>query len=197
MYSDIDIRKALAIGDIICEPLVDENISVASIDLRLGDTFLKREYSQKKKTPCENCGDIRHHTCFKVDQRTGAITPIHHRFKLREFRVKPGDFLHILPGEQILGQTLEYVGSNHKGVLSFISDKSTLAREWLSICFNAGFLDNNALRVTLEMFNAGSDLIVLSPGMHIGQARFAQCATPASSFYHGKYVHSQVVEGAK
>jgi deoxycytidine triphosphate deaminase len=194
--SNVDIRNAIKQGLIICEPYIEENVSVASIDVRLGTKFIRQKLTGEPFFSCQNCGTGLPHVCFLTDKKTGEIKPNRHGIIFEEFEVPIGQNLIMTPGDCILGQTIEYVGSLAPGIISMVLDKSTLARWWISNSQNAGFGDNNALNYTLELINHGPFVTILQPGQHIGQIKFAYCNTPADKIYDGKYLHSTNVQGA-
>jgi dCTP deaminase len=194
--SDLDILREIKAERIICHPFVRKNLSVASIDLRLGTRFIETlpDYLSPR-IRCENCHQADPHVCYKIDDN-GRVSRQAHRLIDQPKEVDKGGFITVIPGGFIKGQTLEFVGSNAKHILVQLTDKSTFARDGLAICFNAGFGDNNALNFTLEITNNGHLPIVLTPGQHIAQARFSYTKTGCSRFYAGKYVGSTVVEAA-
>jgi deoxycytidine triphosphate deaminase len=194
--SNVDIRNAIKQKLIVCDPFIPENVSVASIDVRLGTKFIRQRVRVEPLSRCDNCGVEWPHVCFLVDEKTGSIKPNRHGIIFEEFEIPIGHNLLMHPGDCILGQTIEYVGSLAPGIISMVLDKSTLARWWISNSQNAGFGDNNALNYTLELVNHGPFLTVLQPGQHIGQVKFAYCNTPADKLYDGKYLHSTSVQGA-
>lgn len=178
--SDRDILKEIESGNIICEPFDRNNLSCASIDLRLGDTIYKQSGQAAK---------------FKIND-SGRLTVINEAFsELYNLEYKP---LIMYPGDFVLAQTLEYVGQTSDRIISELSDKSTLGRLGLSTFFSAGFIDpGNVLNITLELKNNGNMPIELRYGMHICQIRFAYLSSPCLQTYNGKYLGSRIVEVAK
>jgi dCTP deaminase len=195
--SDTDILRELDAGNIVCEPFDRRNLSVASIDLRLGNRFIETTPDHfAPRSRCENCQHIDPHVCYKVEPH-GRVIRLGHRLVDRVKEVDRGGFIALQPNGFTKGQTLEFVGSKARNILVQLTDKSTFARDGLAICFNAGFGDNNALNFTLEITNNCKVPIVLTPGQHIAQAKFSYTKTECSDFYSGKYVGSTEVEAAK
>jgi dCTP deaminase len=192
--SDRDIMAEMNAGNIICEPFNRENLSAASIDLRLGSKIYRRKRPLLNRlfprlfqlVPVE----------FDVDEN-GRITVVR---KPEDFDLIDltwcGDFI-LYPGDFVLGETLEYVGQNCAGIQSEVVDKSTIAR-WGGYTCPAGFIDaGNALRITLEIGNNGHEPIPLRYGMHICQIKFMRLSSPSMQPYDGKYLNADTVECAK
>lgn len=181
ILSDHDIKKELAMGRIICDPLNTANISNSSLDLRLGNKIVK----QRCDVP----------VCFDIN-KSGKLTINSEIATFEQTISDDGYILH--PGEFILAQTLEYIGSNCDRIIAQVADKSTLARLGLSVCFSAGYIDaGNSLNITLEIKNHGDLMIELQKGMHICQLKFMYLSRPCDEIYNGKYKNSKQLEVAK
>lgn len=195
--SDVDILAEIEKGNITCEPFVLENLSAASIDIRLGSRFWRR------KRPLLNRLFPRLFPLPPVELTTdenGRITVIRKTedFELIDLLRTNRKHYILYPGDFVLAETLEYVGQDSAEIQSEVCDKSTLARLGLSICFSAGFVDaGNALNVTLELKNNGHEPIRLVYGQHICQMKFSRLSSPSSRPYNGKYKNSTSLEGAK
>jgi dCTP deaminase len=188
ILSDRDIIANIESGNIICTPLDLANISNSSIDLRLGQYIAKQP---RRFKPVK----------FETDKsgRLTVIDPVKPRiYNLLDPTVRDSNKFVIEPGEFVLAQTLELVGSMSDSIECKISDKSTLARIGLSACFSAGKIESgNILRVTLELKNNGANAIELQFGQHIAQIQFEQLTSPVISKYGGKYKNSLNLELAK
>lgn len=186
--SDVDIKKEIESGRIICEPLLEENISNSSVDLRLGRYIKKYKLNSARITTVS----------FDVDEVTGKVKvkyPEGNTLETIDLQ-QEGRYV-IKPNEFILAETFEYVGQNGD-FKSQIHDKSSLARLGLSVCFNAGYIDaGNALNITLEIKNHNLMPIELFYKQHICQITFTELKTPTSKPYSGKYKNSKITEGGK
>lgn len=183
ILSDVDILKELDNGNIICKPFVRPNLSVSSIDLRLGSTLIRHPKPRNR--------GVR----FDIVEN-GRLTVVGQP-KPRVFDLTHSPYI-LHPGDFILGSTLEYAGSNSDRIIAQVLDKSTLARLGVSICFSAGFIDpGNSLNITLEIKNHGHCPIELRSGMQICQVQFQYLNSPASQKYSGKYINSTQTEAAK
>ena len=184
--SDRDILAEINQGNITCTPFIRENLSNSSIDLRLGGKL-------KKITPRDHSA----YAGYLIDPETGKLEAQKNNCEIDEFDLTTDPYF-LLPGQFVLGSTLEYVGSNASHILGQISDKSTIARDGGSTYFGAGYIDpENPLNITLEIKNNGHVPIELQHGMHICQIRFAYLSSPVMESYNGKYLNSRTVEGAK
>lgn len=162
ILSDGTLRRLIAAGRIAVEPLDDDQVQPASIDVRLGNSFLA----------------FRRHTVASIDPRNLDDS-------LME-RVTVGDeqpfILH--PGEFVLGATLERL-TLPDDVVARLEGKSSLGRLGLLIHSTAGFVDAGWTngQITLELSNVAPLPIKLWPGMKIGQLSFLQMDAPAERPY--------------
>lgn len=185
ILSDRDIIENLDSGHIICTPLDRANISNSSIDLRLG-RYIAKQSRQFKAVK------------FSTDSsgRLTVLNPIKPKvYDLLNPKIRDSHKFIIQPCEFILAQTLEVVGSTSPSIECRVSDKSTLARLGLSVCFSSGKIEpGNVLCVTLELKNHSCNAIELQYGMHCCQLEFHQLTSPVTRMYGGKYLYSQKLE---
>ena len=161
ILSDISIRKALAEGRIVIDPLGDGAIQPSSVDLRVDRYF----------------------RVFRNDT-TPYIDPKLPQEDLTELVEVAADRAFILhPGEFVLGSTLERV-AQADDLVSRLEGKSSLGRLGLLIHSTAGFVDAGwDGHLTLELSNVANLPIAIYPGMKIGQISFLQMTTAAESPY--------------
>lgn len=146
-------------GRLSISPLEDYQIQPASVDIRLGNTF----------------------SVIK-DQKGGMIS----LEKPVEYYTITADYYLLLPGQFILGTTMEYF-CLPDDLTAFVEGRSSLGRLGLFIQ-NAGWVDPGFQgEITLELFNAGRQTIELRAGRRIGQLVFAQLDCHAACSYNGKY----------
>ena len=152
--SDADILLNLAgRGLVITEPY-PEIIQPASVDLHLGR-------------------DLKKLVSTLIDPLRGG------EVRYEDFTMDGGWVLQ--PGSFILGATQEWVEIPND-LIGIITGKSSLARIGLQV-EAAGFADPKWKgRLTLELYNMGTAMIVLRPGMPICQLRFFRLISP---IYHG------------
>ncbi len=163
ILSDVSIRKALADGRIVIDPLQDGAIQPSSVDLRVDRYFRV----------------FRNHTTPFIDPKQNQET-------LTELVTVDGEGAFILhPGEFVLASTLERVAVSDD-LVGRLEGKSSLGRLGLLIHTTAGFVDSGFDGyLTLELSNVANLPIALYPEMKIGQISFLQMTTPAEHPYGG------------
>ena len=179
ILSDGSIRREIQSGRLIIEPLDEQQVQPASVDVRLGDAFLV----------------FRNHTCEVID-------PYDKPADLMEtVKVSDGEAFILHPGEFVLGTTLEALGLPDD-IVARVEGKSSLGRLGLLIHATTGIVDPGWTRgqITLELSNVATLPIKLWPGMKIGQLSFHNLDAPAERPYvhpelNSKYV-GQSVPGA-
>ncbi len=162
ILSDGTIRRLLAEGRIAIEPLEESFIQPASVDVRLGDTFLA----------------FRRHTTSDIDP-WNVSDDLMERVKVEE-----GHPFILHPGEFVLGSTFERL-TLPDDIVARIEGKSSLGRLGLLIHATAGFVDPGWAngQITLELSNVAPLPIRLWPGMKIAQFSFMQMDRPAERPY--------------
>lgn len=162
ILSDGTIRRMLREGKILLDPCDPTLIQPASVDVRLGSSFLA----------------FRRHTASDIDP-----------WKVKDDLMEPADvaegqpfILH--PGEFVLGTTLERLTLPHD-IVARIEGKSSLGRLGLLIHATAGFVDPGWTngQITLELSNVAPLPIRLWPGMKIAQLSFIQMDASAERPY--------------
>lgn len=161
ILSDGSIRRQLADGRLSIQPLEDDQIQPASVDLRLGDTFLVMlNHSVEVIDPYEKQPELMH----RVTVPEGKPFILH-------------------PGEFVLGTTVERINLPDD-LVGRVDGKSSLGRHGLLIHATAGFVDCGFNgEVTLELSNVATLPIRLWPGMKIGQISFMRLDEPAERVY--------------
>jgi dCTP deaminase len=161
ILSDVTIRKELAAGRIIIDPLLDGGVQPSSVDLRLDRYF----------------------RVFRNDT-TPFIDPKQPQEDLTELVTVDDERAFILhPGEFVLASTLERVVLPDD-LAARLDGKSSLGRMGLLTHATAGFVDAGwDGHLTLELSNVATLPIALYPGMKIGQISFFQMTTPAEHPY--------------
>jgi dCTP deaminase len=172
ILSDGSIRREIDNGRLIIDPLEQQQIQPASVDVRLGDEFLV----------------FRNHTCEVID-------PFDKPADLMENVIMADGQAFILhPGEFVLGTTLEAIGLPDD-IVARVEGKSSLGRLGLLIHATAGFVDPGWTRgqITLELSNVATLPIKLWPGMKIGQLSFHTLDAPAERPYGHPDLNSKYV----
>ena len=161
ILSDRTIRRLLANGDLVIDPVEEGQVQPASVDVRLADEFLV----------------VRNHTCEVIDPYDKPSD------LMEKVTVDEGRPFILHPGEFVLGSTLEVVGLPDD-LVARVEGKSSLGRLGLLIHATAGFVDPLFKgQVTLELSNVATLPIKLWPGMRIGQFSFHKIDEPVERGY--------------
>lgn len=169
ILSDKTIKILLASGELGIEPLHDEQIQPASVDIRLGNSF--SVLSGVNGKPVSMTDNLSYQT-----------------FTAQSFVIEPGQFL--------LATTMEYF-SLPDNMTAFVEGRSSIGRLGLFIQ-NAGWVDPGFQgEITLELFNASPSAIVLEYGRRVGQLVFAQLDRDAEKPYNGKYQGQRGATGSR
>ena len=161
VLSDRTIREEIAAGRIIIEPLGENAIQPASVDVHLEKGFL---VFRNSRVPY-------------IDIRKGTE-------ELTEKVEIEGDIPFILdPGEFVLGSTLENI-ELPDDLVARVEGKSSLGRLGLLIHSTAGYVDPGFKgHLTLELSNVANLPITLYYGMKIGQLSYVRLTTSAEFPY--------------
>lgn len=159
ILSDKTIMRMLEEKSMVIEPLTEEQIQPASVDIRLGNTF------------------------SVVDDTPSGIITLDSRIN---YKTITADTYLILPGQFVLATTMEYF-ELPDNMTAFVEGRSSLGRMGLFIQ-NAGWVDPGFKgEITLELFNANRCAIELRAGRRVGQLVFAEMDDTALNPYNGKY----------
>lgn len=200
VYSNVDIKKAVADGIIVCVPYDERHVSEASLDFTLGHYFYKQEYQPEASgvyNPFDREDVARY---FK-----GPLEAMPHRewcekHGLQLFENIPDNhpIIVLKPGERILAHTHEFVGIRTHGGACEVKSRSSWGRNGVAVCFDAGWIDPGYInRITLEIYNLNQhESVVLPVGERIGQLIF-HTSGPVEGDYSdgrggmsGKYQHT-------
>ena len=158
ILSDRTIKKLLANGELGIEPMDMMQIEPASIDLRLGNTFL---------TPRATNG-----ICSMSD------APEYDEVTADEFIIPTRGF--------VLATTMEVIRLPNN-LTAFVEGRSSVGRLGLFIQ-NAGWVDPGFEgAITLELYNANSAPMRIEAGRRICQLVIAQADQAVEHPYRGKY----------
>lgn len=159
ILSDKTITKMIEEKTLVVQPLTEEQIQPASVDIRLGNTF-----SVVDDTPSG---------IISLDSKIG-------------YKTITADTYLILPGQFVLATTMEYF-ELPDNLTAFVEGRSSLGRMGLFIQ-NAGWVDPGFKgEITLELYNANRCAIELKSGRRVGQLVFAELDDHALNPYNGKY----------
>ena len=199
VYSNTEIKAAIADGTIVSVPYNPRHVSEASLDFTLGHYFYKQEYSEDTRVynPFDKTDVARY---FK-----GPLEAMPHKKWCKEnnhtlFDNIPEDhpIIVLRPGERILGHTHEFIGIRTHGGASEVKSRSSWGRNGVAVCFDAGWIDPGYVnRITLEIYNLNQhESVVLPVGERIGQLIFHKTGTVEGDYsdgrdgMSGKYQHT-------
>ena len=169
VLSDKTLKQMIAEGTLVIEPLDDIQIQPASIDLRLGNHYLK-----------------------VAEHRSATLDLINKP----EYEEIIADEVVIPPHAFLLATTREYV-KLPDNLTAFVEGRSSIGRLGLFIQ-NAGWVDPGFEgEITIELYNANSLPIKLKSGVRICQLVFSQLDQKAENPYRGKYQGQRKATGSK
>lgn len=188
VYSNIDIRKAIADGHIICQPYNPKHVAHASLDVTLGYYYYRT--GQEKRGFVYNPFDE-----SDVRRYFGELQQaVSHQDWCNANGVKPlanipldHPVIPLRPGERILAHTHEFFGIKPPGAYQ-VKARSSWGRNGVSVCFDAGWVDPGYInRLTLEIYNLNEHETVLLPvGERIAQAVFLTTGEVEGSYGEGR-----------
>lgn len=164
--SDVDIKKAVASGEIRIDDFDTERVQPTSYDILLGNKFVVTD-----------------------PEKSTVIDPVKKRFAhTHEVEVADNEKFVLHPGVSVLGISWDFFGSDTH--LIHLSGKSSLARLGLLVHNTAGIINpGHFLNITLELCNLNSVPITLRPKMPIAQLLFSKISSPSELNYRqtGRY----------
>jgi len=169
VLSDRSIRECLASGRLGIEPLDEDAIQPASVDLRLGHSF----------------------RIFRVTSRpfVDVHQPMEDMTELVETGPEEPFIIH--PGTFCLGATIETI-TLPDDIVARVDGKSSLGRLGLLVHATAGYVDPGWTgRLTLELSNQSQMPIALYSGMRIAQISFLEMTTSVDRPYGSEALGSK------
>ncbi|HEY4963198.1 MAG TPA: dCTP deaminase [Candidatus Saccharimonadales bacterium] len=175
-----EILESIKSGELRFTPALDSlQFRPHAVDLRLGTTF---------KVPKRT---------FGVDKKKGgrsataldflAVNNGHFEF-YEEIELKPGQYFDILPGEWIMGTTLEKVHMKSNSLMGILYPRSSVNRRGLSVdmtgIVDAGY--NGHLMIPIHN-TTSMQVVRLYPGERVCQLVFERLEQPVREGYVGRY----------
>lgn len=169
ILSDATLKRLVESGELGVDPIDNDSIQPASIDLRLGNHYLVVE-------------DRQMHT---IDLNSEIV-----------YRQIEGPSIIIPPHSFLLATTMEYIRLPND-LTAFVEGRSSIGRIGLFIQ-NAGWVDPGFEgQITLELYNANSLPIRLEAGRRICQLVFCRMDQAAARPYKGKYQGQRNATGSQ
>jgi dCTP deaminase len=154
-----------------------EQIQPASVDLRLGDTFLVPKPD----------------STTHLDLREGVPKDYYQLVKL----TGDDDCFVLHPGEFVLGTTQEWVELS-ADLAAHVDGRSSIGRLGISCHVTAGWVDPGFVgQITLEMCNFGKVAVKLYAGFKVCQLILHQMSSPAEKPYCGRYQNQVGATGSR
>lgn len=147
-------------------PLINHDVQLKGtvVDLRLGHNF--EIFSNLGQMAIDACDP-------NIDARVDSLE--------REVDLLEG--LHLLPGQFVLGHTLEYVRLP-SNIAAQIEGRSSFARLGIQVHMTANLVEAGFEGcLTLEILNSGPSTVVIYPGMRFAQLRFFRLSGQAEMSY--------------
>ncbi len=199
VYSNIEIKQAIADGTIVAVPYNEKNVSEASLDFTLGNYFYKQESEENARVynPFDK-NDVNRYFKGPLEAIPHAKWCKDNGYKLFANVPPSHPIIVIRPGERILAHTHEFIGIRANGGACELKSRSSWGRNGISVCFDAGWVDPGYInRLTLEIYNLNQhESVVLPVGERIGQLIF-HTSGPVDGDYSdgrdgisGKYQHT-------
>lgn len=168
ILSDNTIKKLMKEEELLVKPLKDSQIQPASIDLRLGTSYLK------------------------INENLMEVMTLKDEIKYESIE---RDEIVIPPNSFLLATSMEYIDLPDY-LTAFVEGRSSIGRMGLFIQ-NAGWVDPGfSGQITLELYNANRLPIKLFSGRRICQLVFAKMDRRASCSYQGKYQNQRNAVGS-
>ncbi len=188
VYSNIQIRKAIEDGHIVCVPFNPKYVAHASLDVTLGYYYYRteRDGDHTVYNPFDE-NDVRRYFSGPHQAITHQDWCAQNGIKLLEGIPPDHPVIPIRPGERILAHTHEFFGIKPPGAYE-LKSRSSWGRNGIAVCFDAGWVDPGYInRLTLEIFNLNHKETVLLPvGERIGQAIFHETGEVEGNYGEGR-----------
>ncbi|WP_195696236.1 dCTP deaminase [Priestia megaterium] len=169
ILSDKTIEQKIKDKQLHIEPLTDNQIQPASVDLRIGSSYLK------------------------VKEHQVGVMSLGQEIKYEHLK---NDEIIIPPHSFLLATTLEYIKLPND-LTAFVEGRSSIGRMGLFIQ-NAGWVDPGFEgQITLELYNANRLPIRLIKGWRICQLVFAEMDQSTVNPYRGKYQGQKNATGSR
>lgn len=188
VYSNTDIRAALANGHIVCVPFDPKHVSHASMDVTLGYYYYRTDKPQKgyvynpfdQQDVRRYFGDVQQAVSHRDWCTANGVT-------LLEGIPPEHPVIPLKPGERILAHTHEFFGIRPPGAYE-VKSRSSWGRNGIAVCFDAGWVDPGYInRLTLEIYNLNQHETVLLPvGERIAQAVFHHTGLVEGNYGEGR-----------
>lgn len=191
VYSNIQIKDAVASGHIVIYPYIEQYINGSSVDVTLGSWYFRTE-SSTKSTIYNPFDEHDVHRYFDGPNQAKTHQQWCESHGIKMLAGIPADHPVIIlgAGERILAHTNEFIGIKAPGT-STMQARSTWGRNGVAVCLDAGWGDPGYInRWTMEIYNMNKHhSVVLPVGERIAQIVFHETGPVEGEYSElsGKY----------
>ncbi len=186
VYSNTQIKAAIADGHIVYHPYTEEHIAGSSVDVTLGHWYFRTERNSNGGfyNPFDE-SDVKNYFEGPFAAETHEMWAQANGRKLFDGIPPEQQIIVLGPGERILAHTHEFIGIKAPGT-STMQARSTWGRNGVSVCLDAGWGDPGYInRWTMEVYNMNlHHSVVLPVGERIAQIVFYHTG-PVEGQYKG------------
>lgn len=200
VYSNLQIRKAIANHHIVFHPFISEHIRGSSIDMTLGDLYYQCERLNGRRTIFNPFDQIDVDSYFSGPVRAMTSEEMYERGEIgvrRFVGIEDDHPIILIPGRsRVLAHTHEFIGINPPGT-SEMRARSSWGRNGIAVCLCAGWGDPGYInRWTMEIHNMNDEAVPIPVGERIAQLVFHETGDVAGSYGDGggKYQESREIE---
>lgn len=175
VLADVDIRARIKNGSIGVSPYDSSNVEPASLDLTLGDDFVKLSSLPPKEQWADRLAEGPKSVSLTDDSKDPDELITHKTIEERPVLLQPGDLM--------LATTREYVDVPND-LTAQVLGRSSLGRLGVSVHQTAGFIDPGfSGEITLELSNNGPVAVELEEGLRVCQIVFNELSQEAENPY--------------
>jgi dCTP deaminase len=175
VLADVDIRSRIENGSIGVEPYDETNVEPASLDLTLGDDFVKLVPNMVGEEHSRSVKPYPKPVSLTDDSKSPEDLITHRTIDERPVLIRPGDLL--------LATTREYVDVPDD-LTAQVLGRSSLGRLGVSVHQTAGFIDPGfSGEITLELSNNGPAPVELEEDLRVCQIIFNELSQTAANPY--------------
>lgn len=188
VFSNVQLRRAVESGHIVCTPFNPKHISYASLDVTLGYYFYRIERMNERTiyNPFDK-EDVERYFDGPYKAQPHAEWCAQNGFKPLTGIPPDHPVISLKPGERILAHSHEFFGILPPGACE-VKSRSSWGRNGVAVCFDAGWIDPGYInRLTLEIYNLNNrETVVLPIGERIAQIVFHHTGPVEGSYGEGR-----------
>lgn len=188
VFSNTQIRDAIANGHIVCHPYSPKHVSHASMDVTLGFYYYRIEKQNERNlyNPFDR-EDVERYFDGPYKALAHSEWSALNNYSLVANIPPDHPVISLKPRERILAHTHEFFGIKPPGAYE-LKSRSSWGRNGVAVCFDAGWVEPGYInRLTLEIYNLNDrETILLPVGERIAQAVFHETGEVEGSYGQGR-----------